>query len=201
MFVDSIIMWRDRLPTGDEDYAVSFQNTGDCQAIWDAIGDVQSQYLQHNEYGLQPTFNKTSPSLQGIVTHQGNGYFASTQAQAPSSSSSHRLPAVSRQALQEIKFIIVNTTPFDKDSTIARLSARDFEYLRQLLDLFMEMEAMADVVGLNIMSEIWRAVLMLNESTLIQFALSVSQTPLLLSMIVICTVLTSSLCNRMYFLL
>jgi len=159
-------MWRDRLPTGDEDFAVSFQNTDDCHSVWDSIGEVQSQYIQQSQYGLQPSFNLDKAPL---IAPTGNGYFPP---QAPSSSS-HRLPIVSRLTLPDIKMFLLNASPFDKDSNISRLCNKDYEYLRQLLELFNHMEGSGDIQGLNVMAEIWRAALMLNEMTLIHFTLEV----------------------------
>jgi len=96
-------------------------------------------------------------------------------AMTPSSSSSpHRLPQVFRETLNEIKYVLLNTSPFDKDSIVSRLIAREGEYLRQLLDLFVELETNSDVVYLNILSEIWRSIIMLNDSTIVHFVLTVS---------------------------
>ena len=40
---DSIVMWRERCPAGDVDYALSFQDTAGCQAVWSTILSIQQQ--------------------------------------------------------------------------------------------------------------------------------------------------------------
>jgi hypothetical protein len=156
-------MWRDKLPTGDEDNAVSFQNTNDCQTIWDAIGEVQNQYLQHSEYGIQPNFLKSSPLIN--------------QQFSVDSLSPQPLPAVTIESLLDIKSLILNISPFDKDGLASRLMARNFEYLRQLLDLFEMLERIEDILSLNTMAEIWRAILMLNDGNMVHYAVMVGCLP------------------------
>lgn len=61
--LESIIMWREISQDGHEsDYAISFEHTSACRFIWDSIGEVQSQYLQQNEYGTNPSFAHLSSS-------------------------------------------------------------------------------------------------------------------------------------------
>jgi hypothetical protein len=63
---ETIILWKEADFSGNIDYALSFQEAEGCSFIWNAINEVQSEYVQQREYGSVPSFARTQRiTLQG----------------------------------------------------------------------------------------------------------------------------------------
>lgn len=107
--LESIIMWREVLESGDIDYAISFQDTAGCHAIWDAIGYIQRQYMQHNEYGTTPTF---AQQHQPYYDPNAGGSPGSGR---PAANSTTKFPTtVSRETLPKMKEALAMITASDR---------------------------------------------------------------------------------------
>ena len=103
-------MWREKSPSGDYDYAISFETATACLSIWDSIGDIQKQYLQHCEYGISPNFNTDINPTQPTKTYI---------------KVSTRLPDISRNTLPDLKRIMINSgmNSHDRDILVQELLA------------------------------------------------------------------------------
>jgi hypothetical protein len=66
---ETIILWKEADFSGNIDYALSFQEAEGCSFIWNAINEVQNEYVQQREYGSVPSFARTQRiTLQGENT-------------------------------------------------------------------------------------------------------------------------------------
>ena len=172
---ESIIMWRESDYAGDVDYALSFQDTAGCHAIWEAIGDVQSQYSQQREYGVVPSFSSiqnngedSSGTLSGLGTIGTMG--------SASAGSQLLLPIVTAGNLQEIrdKLFSVHSHPSPslRESFVLLVLERGADFLNRLIMIYGDMEDLDDMEGLTKIAEICRAVLFLNDPGILEYVLT-----------------------------
>ena len=163
---ESIIMWRESDYAGDVDYALSFQDTAGCHAIWEAIGEVQSQYNQQREYGVVPSFSSVqNDDALGII-----GTIGST------SSSPLLLPMVTAGNLQEIRDKLFSAhshpSPSLRESYILLVLDRGADFFSRLMTVYGDMEDLEDIDGLVRIAEICRAVLFLNDPGILEYVLT-----------------------------
>jgi protein phosphatase 4 regulatory subunit 3 len=165
---ESIIMWRESDYAGDVDYALSFQDTAGCHAIWEAIGDVQSQYNQQREYGVIPSFSTVSPGedlLGGTGTGTGTG-----TPQSP------LLPTVTAGNLQEIRDKLFSAhshpSPSLRESYVLLVLERGADFFHRLITVYSDLEDLEDIEGLVKIAEICRAVLFLNDAGILEYVLT-----------------------------
>jgi hypothetical protein len=146
--VESIIMWRERCSSTnqDVDYALSFQETGGCYAIWfsshptplssphlalpsprEAILDVQA--LSYNL--LKPSNDHDQYDLQ---------YSLSPEQSQESASLYLGLPTVSFENLDDIKLKITSCFNSQREVYASLILDHDGQYLRTLLTLSQESE-------------------------------------------------------------
>jgi hypothetical protein len=164
---ESIIMWRESGYTGDVDYALSFQDTAGCHAIWTAIGEVQTQYNQQREYGVLPTFptpgypgNSDSRTIVGGISNGINPL----------------LPEVTSGNLQEIRDRLISShahpSPSLRDSYINLILEKDSDFFHRLITIYSDMEDLEDIEGLIKIAEIVRAILFLNDPAILDYVLT-----------------------------
>jgi protein phosphatase 4 regulatory subunit 3 len=163
---ESIIMWRESDYAGDVDYALSFQDTAGCHAIWEAIGDVQSQYNQQREYGVIPSFSTVSP---GEDLSGGTGTGTGTP-QSP------LLPTVTAGNLQEIRDKLFSAhshpSPSLRESYVLLVLERGADFFHRLITVYSDLEDLEDIEGLVKIAEICRAVLFLNDAGILEYVLT-----------------------------
>lgn len=146
---ESIIMWREiGENTMDVDYALSFQDVPGCQTIWNKILEIRSQ----------------SPSL---LLHDTS--FMQRNSSDDSMYSSSSLPPVKATNLEDLRLRLLSLHPFQRDGYILYLLERNCEYLKQLFHLFTELEESDNLPQLKMLAEIFRLILLLNDSSLIEF--------------------------------
>lgn len=162
---ESIIMWRESDYAGDVDYALSFQDTAGCHAIWEAIGDVQSQYNQQREYGVTPSFSSVTSIAGGDDTFGGVG-----------SGQSPLLPTVTAGNLQEIrdKLFSAHSHPSSslREGYIVLVLERGADFFHRLITIYSDMEDLEDKEGLIRIAEICRAILFLNDPGILEYVLT-----------------------------
>jgi hypothetical protein len=165
---ESIIMWRESGYSGDVDYALSFQDTAGCHAIWTAIGEVQTQYNQQREYGVLPTFstpgypgNSDSRTIVGGISLNGINPL---------------LPEVTSGSLQEIRDRLISShahpSPSLRDSYINLILQKDSDFFHRLITIYSDMEDLEDIEGLTKIAEIVRAILFLNDPAILDYVLT-----------------------------
>jgi protein phosphatase 4 regulatory subunit 3 len=165
---ESIIMWRESDYAGDVDYALSFQDTAGCHAIWEAIGDVQSQYNQQREYGVIPSFPFV---INGSTI--GDDHLAVSGIGALQSP---LLPTVTAGNLQEIRDKLFSAhshpSPSLRESYVVLVLQRNADFFNRLITVYSDLEDLDDVDGLTKIAEICRAVLLLNDPGILEYVLT-----------------------------
>ena len=150
----SIIMWRENDERdGDIDYALSFQDTSGCEAIWEAISQIQGQYLQQRSYATIPSFYRESDMV------------------------SWQLPQCSLQNLQSIRDTLQQVQPQQRESFARFVLENDATYIRQLTALFTTLDGgqIDDIEGggsLAKIAEIHRYIVFLNDVNIIELLMS-----------------------------
>lgn len=170
---ESIIMWRESDYAGDVDYALSFQDTAGCHAIWEAIGDVQNQYSQQRDYGIVPSFS----SMQTVEDSLGpSGGAIGTVVGGVSYSSTLLLPMVTAGSLQEIRDKLFSAhshvSPSLRESYILLVLERGADFFNRLITIYSDMEDLENLEGLVRIAEICRAVLFLNDPGILEYVLT-----------------------------
>lgn len=166
LFAETIILWKEADFSGNIDYALSFQEAEGCSFIWNAINEVQSEYMQQREYGSVPSFSRT----QRVSSTQGQG----STSEHPSSSFSlnilphpHQNDSNSTSAftvvddgyssnvytilptdfhpretfLQQLKLKLESLHPSQRDYAAAQLLHEDCLYFKQLFNIFDSLES------------------------------------------------------------
>ena len=93
-------MWRETLPQGDIDYAISFESPESCHQIWDKIGEIQGQYSQLRHYGLNPTYHPATTSADTQYNYLTEYPTCATPATI--------LPNVSRVTLSDLRSLLLS---------------------------------------------------------------------------------------------
>lgn len=149
---ESIIMWRETsVDNGEVDFALSFQDTAGCHGIWDAIGEVQRQYLQHCEYGVIPSYMTRGSDDESF---------------------GDCLPSCCHENLRELRDKLFQASSSHKDSIVSNLLRKEGAYLSQLLQLFSDIEDVENEEALLLMVDIWRSIILLNDSSIVEFIIS-----------------------------
>jgi hypothetical protein len=161
-------MWRESGYSGDVDYALSFQDTAGCHAIWTAISEVQTQYNQQREYGVLPTYS--TPGYPGTSDTRTIVGGISLNGINP------LLPEVTSGSLQEIRDRLISShahpSPSLRDSYINLILEKDSDFFHRLITIYSDMEDLEDIEGLTKIAEIVRAILFLNDPGILDYVLT-----------------------------
>lgn len=162
---ESIIMWREpaRDFLSDIDYALSFQDSAGCMALWESIVAVQRQYITQQEYGQIPTFSHSS-----MLSNRTDGWIGPVHG----SVGAIMIPPVSASNILEIreKFVSMHVSQRDAYATFAL--GNDGEFIRSLLVLFDQLLDLEDTSRLPRIAEIYRALMLLNDTKVIELIIS-----------------------------
>lgn len=163
---ESIIMWRETNPISHQeiDYALSFQEAGGCDAIWDSILEIQSYcnlHLQcqsqeeHNDsYDLQYTLSPDQSQDSTILTSLFLG-----------------LPSVCIENLDEIKHKITASFNSQREVYASLILDQDGRYLRDVLSLSQLCEEANDLKTCSRIAEILKGFIFLNNSAVVELFL------------------------------
>ncbi|PNH02464.1 Serine/threonine-protein phosphatase 4 regulatory subunit 3, partial [Tetrabaena socialis] len=153
----TIITWHDAEVSTD--VAISFQEQGGCDHIWQQIKQVQREELlrhQDHERGRKATGDEyDQPTASGALV--GNGELFDPEME---------LPAPERRCLEDIAKALAHVPPFQRDRIAAQLMKQ--QYLPALLDLFKQCEDLEDSEGLAHVYSIVRSAIMLNDSSVLE---------------------------------
>ena len=64
----SIVMWREHCPAGDVDYALSFQDTAGCEAMWSTISAILQQCRYQRDMNSFRPSNETNAEIREQIT-------------------------------------------------------------------------------------------------------------------------------------
>ncbi|TPX33217.1 hypothetical protein SmJEL517_g03825 [Synchytrium microbalum] len=150
---ETLIVWTE--PNGT-DLALSFQEPGGCQDVWDSIESVQKR-LAIQGSDIDPLPASTTPVEGDGVPEKSNGPFT--------------LPAPALANLKEIEQAVTNAsrTIFGRDQLLQAL--HQDRYLETLLSLLGPAEDMEMMEELFALSAIIRMVIFLNESNVYDYIL------------------------------
>ena len=188
---ESIIMWREKCAiSGKElDYALSFENTAGCYAIWDAINNTHSypcklstsRTASHESQNHGEKNNKWLPNngTTGLIDElervdttcfDGRNFGASSPPSLlmPEIASSYiGLPSVSLECLDEIKEKILGSFPSQKEVYASIVREHNGAYLQKLLQLSAELLDENDLPNCHKIAEIVRGFVYLNDVELL----------------------------------
>ena len=170
---ESIIMWRDPATSefvADVDYALSFQDSVGCTALWECITAVQRQYLTQQEYGQAPFFantafvsrNRTEGWSSPLVGSSG----ASMLGMLPS------LPTVGIETLGEIRDKFTSMHISQKDAFAQLVLDKGSAFVVSLLGVSSQLEDLEDTENLSKIADICRCMMLLNDSTVLDLLVS-----------------------------
>lgn len=153
---ETIILWKEADFSGNIDYALSFQEAEGCSFIWNAINEVQSEYMQQREYGSVPSFSRTqrvansssehpSSSSSTGLNHDSNSASAFTVMDDVYNNSLYTILPTDFRAhesyLQQVKLKLESLHPSQRDYVAAQLLHEDCAYFKQLFRIFDELES------------------------------------------------------------
>eukprot|EP01032_Pedospumella_encystans_P018134 gene18134-20651_t len=198
---DNIIMWREVHANGGMglDYALSFQEATGCTAIWDQISSYQAmhraqeQTQQLSQEEEEHTFATPSGAPSGL--HERSSFAIGSVlsildiSRSPTSSSRSNsvcnslgynnssvvqvLPAeCDEDSLQRIRYKLETLYPAQKEFAVTQLLHHDGAYISKLFSVFNKLEAKNNIVSLKIMADIFRAILLLNEPSVLEHFLA-----------------------------
>jgi hypothetical protein len=119
----SIIMWKEEDDIANSvDYALSFQNTEGCNAIWDIIREIQCQHIQKRYDHI--------PSLYRDDGHHQSRIITSTE--------TPELPECNAENLNQIKDIFSSISPIQRESYVSYIlnNVSLFYYVTIILLIF-----------------------------------------------------------------
>ncbi len=160
---ESIIMWRDHVvgSAQETEYALSFQKTSCCDAIWGEIADVQSRYLGQRNYlygqhAMQLQMRYNTGDIIGSMNHDDR--------------TTPYLPPLTQETLPAV---LDKLRPMHSNSQRVREEYADLigdnkEFLTQMAALLPVLETVKDMTSLGNLAEIGRAVLLLNAPFLLE---------------------------------
>ena len=168
---ESIIMWREPIYDlmTDVDYALSFQDSAGCTALWESIIAVQRQYLTQQEYGQAPSFSLTSSSA-ALRNAKADGWASPVSSGNLLSMATPSLPSPSVATISEIRDKLVLVHMSQKDSYASLINDGDF--IRRLLSLFSDLEDLEDFESLAKIAEIFRSLMLLNDQKVLEVLVS-----------------------------
>jgi protein phosphatase-4 regulatory subunit 3 len=151
---DNIITWTEpsEEPGTSVDLALSFQDNAGCIAIWQQICKVQGRFSDFQ-----------SDQDAGPSQAQGHSAYAEDEV---------ALPPAATANLVQIEESIANAAPHQKERIASLLLAKDQEYLTQLFRILESCEDVEDTDSLFLLFKIFKAILLLNESNLIEILMS-----------------------------
>jgi protein phosphatase-4 regulatory subunit 3 len=152
---DNIITWTEPMEEqgASVDLALSFQDNAGCIAIWRQICKVQGRFSADFQ----------SEQDSGPLQAQGHSAFAEDDV---------ALPLAAATNLGQIEESIANAAPHQKERIAGLLLAKDQEYLTQLFQILETCEDVEDKDSLFVLFKIFKAILLLNESNLIEVLMS-----------------------------
>eukprot|EP01038_Epipyxis_sp_PR26KG_P008950 gene8950-12067_t len=163
---ENIIMWRDIDPSGQTDYALSFQESEGCATIWDSIGEIQGHYIQYRDFD--------NTNYRGNH-HLSQGYLATGYIDKIDENHFMVLPPLDKLSIESLPSIneqLLSFHPSQRDFISYNLLDNDGKYIRLFLDMFVQLEEKNDILNLNRMADIFRGIILINDPNIIEFALS-----------------------------
>lgn len=144
---ETIISWND--PSVGMDLALSFQDSENCQVVWEELCAVQGR-------ADAGSFRGESPTYSGVEEGAGpNGV---------------DLPEPDMDHLEELAKLVENCTMFQRDAIAQAFNRQG--YVKKLLDLFSMCDDLENKEGLQHMFRIFKGAIMLNDNCLLEMLLS-----------------------------